>query len=227
MKIDDSGFKDFRTDASCLIRPQSLIGEKFIDCTPDPAARARARRRRRRSRRSRDGQTGGGPVPAAAREQRQDRRPRSDPEHPAAALSRPLPADPQRPRRRPRRAAARTSARSSTARTRRCARPIASSPSSPQQNKQLASLASNGDTRAEAAGRQPHPRHRLLPQRRDLGRRRPPSAAPALEEGLRKFPATLRQVRLTMTKLKTLRGRGHPALHGPQPGRHRASARRP
>ncbi len=34
MKITDSGFKDFRTDASCLIRPQSLIGEKYIDCTP-------------------------------------------------------------------------------------------------------------------------------------------------------------------------------------------------
>jgi ABC-type transporter Mla subunit MlaD len=34
MKITDSGFKDFRTDASCIIRPQSLIGEKYIDCTP-------------------------------------------------------------------------------------------------------------------------------------------------------------------------------------------------
>ena len=34
MNITDSGFKDFRTDASCLIRPQSLIGEKFVDCTP-------------------------------------------------------------------------------------------------------------------------------------------------------------------------------------------------
>ncbi len=34
MEITDSGFKDFRQDASCLIRPQSLIGEKYIDCTP-------------------------------------------------------------------------------------------------------------------------------------------------------------------------------------------------
>src|SRR6266576_141539 len=34
MQIDNPGFKDFRTDASCLIRPQSLIGEKYIDCTP-------------------------------------------------------------------------------------------------------------------------------------------------------------------------------------------------
>jgi phospholipid/cholesterol/gamma-HCH transport system substrate-binding protein len=34
MKIEDPGFQDFRRDASCTIRPQSLIGEKFIDCRP-------------------------------------------------------------------------------------------------------------------------------------------------------------------------------------------------
>ncbi|MGC1852944.1 MAG: MlaD family protein [Solirubrobacterales bacterium] len=34
MKITDAGFQDFRSDASCLIRPQSLIGEKFVDCRP-------------------------------------------------------------------------------------------------------------------------------------------------------------------------------------------------
>ena len=34
MQIDDPAFQDFRTDASCLIRPQSLIGEKFVECTP-------------------------------------------------------------------------------------------------------------------------------------------------------------------------------------------------
>lgn len=33
MKIKDKGFQDFREDASCIIRPQSLIGEKFIDCS--------------------------------------------------------------------------------------------------------------------------------------------------------------------------------------------------
>jgi phospholipid/cholesterol/gamma-HCH transport system substrate-binding protein len=32
MKIEDAGFHDFRRDASCQIRPQSLIGEKFVDC---------------------------------------------------------------------------------------------------------------------------------------------------------------------------------------------------
>ena len=34
MRIDDPGFQDFREDASCLIRPQSLIGEKFVECDP-------------------------------------------------------------------------------------------------------------------------------------------------------------------------------------------------
>src|SRR4051794_12223639 len=32
--ITRAGFDDFRSDAECTIRPQSLIGEKFIECTP-------------------------------------------------------------------------------------------------------------------------------------------------------------------------------------------------
>jgi phospholipid/cholesterol/gamma-HCH transport system substrate-binding protein len=34
LEIDDPGFRDFRADAQCAIRVQSLIGEKFVDCTP-------------------------------------------------------------------------------------------------------------------------------------------------------------------------------------------------
>jgi virulence factor Mce-like protein len=34
LRIDDPGFQDFRKDATCTIRPQSLIGEKFVECTP-------------------------------------------------------------------------------------------------------------------------------------------------------------------------------------------------
>src|SRR5262245_36839034 len=34
LQIDDDGFKDFREDASCRIRPQSLLGEKYVDCVP-------------------------------------------------------------------------------------------------------------------------------------------------------------------------------------------------
>ena len=34
LKVENEGFTDFRRDASCAIRPQSLIGEKFVDCRP-------------------------------------------------------------------------------------------------------------------------------------------------------------------------------------------------
>ncbi len=34
LNITDAGFQDFRTDANCIVRPQALIGEMFVDCTP-------------------------------------------------------------------------------------------------------------------------------------------------------------------------------------------------
>ncbi|HEY4097353.1 MAG TPA: MlaD family protein [Baekduia sp.] len=34
LDITEPGFKDFRKDASCTIRPQSLIGERYVECTP-------------------------------------------------------------------------------------------------------------------------------------------------------------------------------------------------
>src|SRR6195256_5421790 len=34
LNITNAGFKDFRADASCTIKPQALIGEKFVDCLP-------------------------------------------------------------------------------------------------------------------------------------------------------------------------------------------------
>ncbi len=34
LRIDKPGFGDFRQDAECTIRPQSLIGEKYVECTP-------------------------------------------------------------------------------------------------------------------------------------------------------------------------------------------------
>jgi len=34
LDITEPGFQDFRRDAQCTIRPQSLIGEKFVECTP-------------------------------------------------------------------------------------------------------------------------------------------------------------------------------------------------
>ncbi len=34
LKIDEPGYQDFREDAHCIVRPQSLIGEKFVECEP-------------------------------------------------------------------------------------------------------------------------------------------------------------------------------------------------
>jgi phospholipid/cholesterol/gamma-HCH transport system substrate-binding protein len=34
LRVDLAGFGDWRKDATCTIRPQSLIGEKFVECTP-------------------------------------------------------------------------------------------------------------------------------------------------------------------------------------------------
>ena len=34
INIENPGFQDFRADANCEIRPQSLIGEKYVDCKP-------------------------------------------------------------------------------------------------------------------------------------------------------------------------------------------------
>ena len=34
LHIENPGFEDFRVDASCTIRPQALLGEKFVDCLP-------------------------------------------------------------------------------------------------------------------------------------------------------------------------------------------------
>ncbi len=32
LDITDPGYRDFRQDASCIVRPQSLIGERFVEC---------------------------------------------------------------------------------------------------------------------------------------------------------------------------------------------------
>jgi phospholipid/cholesterol/gamma-HCH transport system substrate-binding protein len=34
LRIDNPAFQDFRSDATCQIRQQALIGEKFVDCRP-------------------------------------------------------------------------------------------------------------------------------------------------------------------------------------------------
>jgi virulence factor Mce-like protein len=34
LEITEEAFQDFRADAQCTIRPQSLIGEKYVECSP-------------------------------------------------------------------------------------------------------------------------------------------------------------------------------------------------
>ena len=175
MQIDNTGFKNFRTDASCLIRPQSLIGEKYVDCTPTQP-RAPGTPPPPSLEKIPDGQPGSGAVPAPAREQRQDRRSRPGPEHPAAALPRPLPAHPERSRRRPRGPWRGPRRGRSTAPTPRCARQTACSRSWPSRTSSWQAWPPTA-TGPAAARREPRPHHRLLPQRGDrgpgLGRARP------------------------------------------------------
>ena len=38
LQIDDARFTPFHADATCIVRPQSLIGEKFVECNPGNAA---------------------------------------------------------------------------------------------------------------------------------------------------------------------------------------------
>src|SRR3954447_8756849 len=39
LDITDSGFSPFHNDAHCTIRPQSLIGEKYVECEPGTVSR--------------------------------------------------------------------------------------------------------------------------------------------------------------------------------------------
>lgn len=34
MSINNPGYQDFRVDASCRVRPESLLGEKYVECNP-------------------------------------------------------------------------------------------------------------------------------------------------------------------------------------------------
>ena len=38
LQIEDGRFAPFRADATCIVRPQSLIGEKFVECEPGTAS---------------------------------------------------------------------------------------------------------------------------------------------------------------------------------------------
>jgi ABC-type transporter Mla subunit MlaD len=43
LRIDDAGFAPFHADAHCTVRPQSLIGEKYVECDPGTPSRPELR----------------------------------------------------------------------------------------------------------------------------------------------------------------------------------------
>jgi ABC-type transporter Mla subunit MlaD len=47
LRVDDEDFTPWKADATCTIRPQSLIGEKFVECEPGSADAPSLRRIRR------------------------------------------------------------------------------------------------------------------------------------------------------------------------------------
>ena len=55
LDITDQGYQDFREDAGCIVRPQSLIGERFVECDADAGPPRRRRSRRRRCEQIEDG----------------------------------------------------------------------------------------------------------------------------------------------------------------------------
>ena len=194
-----------------MIRPQSLLGERFIECEhtqpraaasePPPALEPIA-----------DGERGRGPVPAAAREQRQGGRPRPRPEHQPPPVRRALPAHPQRPRRRPRRArrrarrdhrarqpgAARDSTRSSRSSRSRTARSPSSRPTPTRCWPRWRASA----TRSSDSSATPTQVNQATAER-----------SADIEASFAKFPQTLRELRSTMTELAAFSEQATPVVH--------------
>jgi phospholipid/cholesterol/gamma-HCH transport system substrate-binding protein len=207
MQIDDSGFKDFRTDASCLIRPQSLIGEKYIDCTPTQP-RAAGTAPPPSLEQIRGDQAGGGeyllPLENNGKTvdldliqniQRLPYRDRfrlilNDLGASLAGRGQDLGQVIDR-------------ANPALRQTDRVLNILA------QQNEQLASLASNGNAALEPLARNRAHVSGFFHNAAIAGEATA-ERSPQLEEGLRKLPATLHQVRLTMTKLKQFADQGTP-----------------
>jgi ABC-type transporter Mla subunit MlaD len=207
MKIDDKDFTPFLADASCLIRPQSLIGEKYVDCTPTQP-RAPEAPKPPDLQQIPDGQTGAGQY-------------RLPLENNGKTVDLDLVQNIQRLPYRDRfrlilnelgvSLAGRGGdlgevidrANPALRQTDRVLAILA------QQSRALASLASNGDAVLEPLARN---RAHITSffHNAAISGEATAERGPALEEGLRKFPETLHQVRLTMTQLKSFADQGTP-----------------
>jgi phospholipid/cholesterol/gamma-HCH transport system substrate-binding protein len=227
MKITDSGFKDFRQDASCIIRPQSLIGEKFVDCTPTQP-RAPGTQPPPALQQIPDGQPGAGqyllPLENNGKTvdldliqniQRLPYRDRfrlilNDLGVSLAGRGRDLGEVIDR-------------ANPALRQTDRVLAILA------RQNQQLASLASNGDRVLKSLADNRTHVTGFFHNAAIAGQATAERSAD-LQESLRKFPETLHQVRLTMTKLKTFSDKGLPfftALNQAAPGLSKATVNLP
>ncbi len=227
MEIDNSGFKDFRQDASCLIRPQSLIGEKYIDCTPTQP-RAPGTQPPPPLQKIPDGQTGAGQyllplenngktvdLDLVQNIQRLPYRDRfriilNDLGAGLAGRGQDLGEVIDR-------------ANPALRQTDRVLAILA------QQNQQLASLASNGDTVLAPLARNRAHITGFLHNAAISGQATAERSAD-LEEGLRKLPATLHQIRLTSSKLKDFADQGTPLfadLNKVAPGLNKATINLP
>ena len=133
LDIQDPAYQDFRTDARCQIRPQSLIGEKFVECTPTQkrAADAEPPPALRQIERG----EGEGQYLLPVENTHEVGRPRPDQQRHAPALPPAAVADPHRARHRPRRPRHRAQPGRSAAPTRRSRRSTRSSRSSPRRTR--------------------------------------------------------------------------------------------
>jgi phospholipid/cholesterol/gamma-HCH transport system substrate-binding protein len=207
MEIDNDGFKDFRQDASCLVRPQSLIGEKYIDCEPTQP-RAPGVAPPPPLEKIPDGQTGAGEYLLPLENngttvdldliQNINRLPFRDRFRlilnslGAGLAGRGADLGEVIDRANPALRA-----------TDQVLNILA------QQNQQLADLASNGDTVLKPLAENRQHITGFFRNAAISGEATAERSA-ALEESLRKFPATLHQVRLTLSKLKDLTDQGTP-----------------
>ena len=209
LDIEDPAYQDFRRDAECSIRPQSLIGEKLRRVRAD--AEARARRRGGAGAGDDRGRAGRGPAPAAGREHQQAGRPRPDQQHHARARARPAVDHPQRAghrRRRPRQR--------------------------PQRRDPPRQPGAQGDRQGPRDPRLPEPRRcsswrwtatrssprwrasaATSPRRSPTRRRwrgRPPSAATSSSADIERLPRFLQELRPTMVRLGAFADEATPVL---------------
>ena len=197
-----AGFAPFRADAQCTVRPQSLIGEKFVECEPG---------RRRSAERWRRSTTATARASTCCRWSRHQLAggPRPGQQHPAPALPR-APRDPARrvrhgpggPRRGPQRGD--PPRQPGAARD----RPRARDPGRPEPAC-WPKLARDSDEALAPLAREKRAGHRTSSSRPTRPARPPPSAATTSSAGIQRLPALPARAAPADGRPRRLRRRGH------------------